>query len=116
MTRLRNRPLGLALILLLAVTGVQLAAARGLPPAADMLVICRGLTVVTIHVDADGNETAAPHLCPDAGLTVLAATADTPASLATALVWQGVVWPLAATSMQGQGHAAPRARGPPVAI
>lgn len=66
--------LGLALALLVGVTGIGLAAARGQSPAAGQIVICAGLTTLVIWTDAEGNPTSAPHTCPDAAPAYLADT------------------------------------------
>ncbi|MEL7092014.1 MAG: DUF2946 family protein [Pseudomonadota bacterium] len=50
---------------LLLVTSLSAASARGANPAAQSMVICSGHGVALIYLDADGNETRAPHLCPD---------------------------------------------------
>ena len=50
---------------MLAVTSVTLAAARGHAPAVGQMTLCVGGGMVMVAVDADGNPTAPPHVCPD---------------------------------------------------
>ncbi|GGX59992.1 hypothetical protein GCM10007385_31540 [Tateyamaria omphalii] len=66
-------PIVLSLALLLASLGT--AVARGAPQAEDKIVICSGTTVAVIFVDADGQPTTAPHVCPDCALHLFAALA-----------------------------------------
>jgi len=40
--------------------------ARADAPPAGQMVLCTGAGLVSVHVDAEGNPTGAPHLCPDA--------------------------------------------------
>ena len=58
--------------LLLVVTSHSMATARYADPAVDQMVICAGNGTVLIHIDAEGEPTQAPHLCPDCALHVLA--------------------------------------------
>jgi len=49
----------------LCVAGIASAWAGGQAPAAGSITICRGLHVVVIAVDANGNETTTLRTCPD---------------------------------------------------
>lgn len=61
-----TRPvLSLLLSALVLMTSISTAMARGAAPAADSLVICSAHGFEVIYLDAEGNETRAPHLCPD---------------------------------------------------
>ncbi|WP_372604253.1 hypothetical protein [Actibacterium sp.] len=55
----------LALALMLAMTSLTLAVARGQAPAVSDVVICSGFGLQVIHLDAEGNPVGAPHICPD---------------------------------------------------
>lgn len=67
-----RRPLSLALILCLALTGIGLGAARGTVMLDGQVVLCTGMGVVVVdHPGAPQR----PHLCPDMALSLLAATA-----------------------------------------
>ncbi|WP_147114859.1 hypothetical protein [Tateyamaria sp. syn59] len=102
------------LSLVLVVTSHSAATARGASAAVDQIVICSGAQVVTIFVDADGQPTAATHLCPDCALHLLAALVP-PAAAATSLPHgaTGVSWP-AGLAHEGSAVPNPSARGPPV--
>ena len=52
------------LCLFLALTSVTLAVARGAPGAVGVLVICTGVGLSRVAVDADGKPAAPPHICP----------------------------------------------------
>jgi len=64
----------LALCLFLAATSVTLAVARGAPGPVGVMVICTSEGMSRVTVDADGQPTAPPHVCPDC-LLALHATA-----------------------------------------
>lgn len=57
--------------LALLMTAQAMAQARGASAAAGQMVICTGTGPMVVHVDADGQPTDAPHLCPEAALHVL---------------------------------------------
>lgn len=56
---------GVGLAVILAVTGQSMAASRGATAATGQMVICVGTTAVVVYTDANGQPTAAPHICPD---------------------------------------------------
>jgi len=57
----------LFLILCLAITSYGVAAARGQnPDFGTEMVICTGVGMTTITLDADGNLVEKTHICPDA--------------------------------------------------
>lgn len=61
----------LALALVLALTSQSMAVARGSAAATGQIVLCTGAGPVAIYVDAEGQPTHAPHICPDSALNVL---------------------------------------------
>lgn len=65
--------LALALVLLLAVTSVTMAVARGQVHGLGEVALCTGVGLVTVAVDAQGNPVARPRYCPKctAGLYVV---------------------------------------------
>lgn len=71
--------LSLLLTLALAFTSLTMAQARGAAAATGQMVICSGLGTTIIYVDADGQPTQAPHMCPDC--LMLLATEGAPAPL-----------------------------------
>lgn len=115
---MRLRPLsGLILALVLALTSVTMAQARGQAMAVGQVVICSGGALVTVPVDAEGNPTGPAHICPDCALTLFAAPPATPPVIATRADWQAVPHlsqPEATPVVRG---AAPKsARGPPFQV
>jgi hypothetical protein len=111
------RPLAAILLALtLVVTGQSLALARGTATAAGEMVICTGTGTVTVPVDAEGNPTGPPVVCPDCALTAMAAMPVTQAVAGLALSSRarrtGLPRQVAAVSRE---RVAPRARGPPSA-
>ena len=79
MTRVLRTYLALTLSLVLVVTGIGSAAARGMPGPAGQMVICTGHGPVMIYLDEHGEPTRAPHLCPDGALSLLQMAGDMPA-------------------------------------
>ncbi len=60
----------LAVALILAVTSVGLAVARGQRVPAGLIEICTGAGTVMLALDAEGKPAGPVHLCPDAALFV----------------------------------------------
>ncbi|MEO9650802.1 MAG: hypothetical protein ABJ360_06290 [Roseobacter sp.] len=65
MKRVPNTFFGVFLALMLVLTGQSMAVARGSMAAAGQMVICTGVGTTTVYIDAEGNPTAAPHVCPE---------------------------------------------------
>ncbi len=65
MTRVVSTAYALALAAVFALAGVTWAMSRGQAPAADVAVICSGVGVVAVMLDADGHPTGGLHPCPD---------------------------------------------------
>ncbi|THD81523.1 hypothetical protein E7811_16585 [Aliigemmobacter aestuarii] len=108
--------LALLLALMLSLTSVTMAVARGQATGGEAMVICSGYGVVTITLDEDGNPVGPVHLCPDClaglGLAVLpdAPTVQRPASRSAAVVAVARALPA------GASLPLPKARGPPAAV
>lgn len=78
------RPLPLILILLVALTGIGLGAARGTVRLDDRIVLCTGHGVVVIarpDASGTGDPALSGHLCPDMALSMLAALTPDPVAL-----------------------------------
>ncbi|SMX49221.1 hypothetical protein MAA8898_04227 [Maliponia aquimaris] len=100
----------------LAVTGLSVAQARGQAGPAGALVICQGLTVVTILVDAEGQPVEQAHVCPDAALALFVHVGDAAPLVSRAVAWDAIAWPGADSVGVAQWGQAARARGPPVVL
>ncbi|MEM6758643.1 MAG: hypothetical protein AAF601_04110 [Pseudomonadota bacterium] len=101
---------------MLVATSIGAASARGAAPVADSIVICSGHGVELVYLDADGNETRAPHLCPDclmhlAGLPSGVAVLALPADAAGAHLRPGYAAQLHVSLRHG-----PSARAPPAVV
>ena len=111
------RPLLAGLLaLVIGFTGFQTAAARGQSAPAGIAEICIGTTVVTVHVDRDGNPVSQRHLCPDGAFALFAAAAGGDVAILTQPLW--LRWDAAPVRASMTGRTLPRAqaRGPPVAV
>lgn len=98
----------------MAMTGLSAAAARGQADPAGTMVICRGLTVVTILVDGDGTPVEAPHICPDASLSLFVALAGASGQAdPRVLRWVSVTWLMPDQPARAEPSRIAQARGPP---
>ena len=106
----------LLLALVLALTSQSMAVARGAAPAAGKVVLCSGGGFVAVYLDAEGEPTSAPHICPDAALNF---TADHSATGAQA-PWHLVTGSAPAAMQATQPPLAPRRaahpRAPPLTV
>ena len=107
---------GILLAVVLAATGLSVAHARGQADPAGSMVICRGLTVVTVLVDAEGNPVELPHVCPDAALALFVETGAVTLPSAVALIWRSVDWDQPVLAPVEQARSQVRARGPPASF
>lgn len=105
----------LLLSLVLAISSVSMAVARGQAPMGDTVELCIGGAATTVTLDANGSPVSTPpHLCPDC---ISAASAfDLPAPLALPVpVWRERQADAGAEPRQTRAVATvfPAARGPP---
>jgi len=116
MTRHPRSLLAIILALLMAVTSVTMAVARGQTRVAGEVVICSGYGLTTITVDEFGNEVTEVQICPDMALGLMAAVAhalpfvERPAGRVSDLI---LVEP---RLLHSRSYVAVRARGPPVSV
>ncbi|MBY6112868.1 hypothetical protein KUW09_06995 [Mameliella alba] len=108
--------IGIFLAVVLAVTGLSAAHARGQTGPAGSIVICKGLTVATILVDAEGQPVEQPHICPDAALALFVETGETDLPAAIAVTWRAVDWPQARPVQARAAVTHTWARGPPASL
>ena len=101
------------MVVILALTSLTMAVARGQTYVAGEVVICTGYGVTTISVDENGDPTGPVQLCPDMVLAMMSAL-DTPAPSVSRPEGSTEVIALAAiVSAHGLAAPAPRARAPP---
>lgn len=104
------------LSMILAVTGLSLATARGTAPDIGVeVVICSGVGMTTITLGPDGEPVKQTHLCPDA-VALFAATFSVPA-LGEPQIRLLAYLSLPAPVLEGsRDELTPSARGPPVPV
>jgi hypothetical protein len=112
------RPLfGLVLALCLALTSGAMAVARGQAPAVGQIVLCTGLGVVSVGIDAEGNPTGPAHICPYCVLAAFAVVEPSPAGPARPLTWRAARWPDPGPPPAVSRRALPpAARAPPISV
>lgn len=111
-----RRAFSLIFSLMLVAASHNMAQARGAEPAVDRMVICAGARAVTVYVDASGDPTHAPHMCPDCALHSLGVLPEALPSLGLAPIfsYHATVEAALAVCLLTYGHA--MARAPPVLI
>ncbi|WP_299374980.1 hypothetical protein [uncultured Tateyamaria sp.] len=104
------------LSVMLVMSSIGFATARGADPAVDRMVICIGASAQVVYIDAEGRPTAAPHLCPDCTLHALDAVLPTQGHVAHPMrLAKG-------SGLTGNGSAkqspdsTTRVRGPPLTV
>ncbi len=102
------------LSLSMAAFGLSVAKAQGAAPAAGMSVICSGDMVMTVFVDADGQPTTAPHLCPDCAMAAASGLVPAPAGVsAMERASEHHILPAITAPVTLRRARVPQARGPP---
>ncbi len=106
----------LALVLILALTSQTMVVAQGQAMAVGEIEICHGLGVVSQPVDAEGNPTGPPVICPDFA-TAISLEGESAARVPLlARLWITSVYVLETTRAYGRSAPAASARGPPVLV
>ena len=116
--RVLNRLIALILAAALFALGVAAASARGQTTAGgQVLVFCSADGLVQATIDAEGQPTGGKHLCPElaAGLLGAAALAAPGVPAPMAMLLAEAHPPVLALCPKAV-RAAPRARGPPIAV
>lgn len=102
--------------LMLVVTSHSVVLARGSETAVDQMVICKGSQAVTVYIDASGEPTLAPHMCPDCTLLGLDGLPRGVFVLGRAPVFSHQAATEAALAMQPLAYSHAMVRAPPVSI
>lgn len=107
---------GLLSVVLIAISSVQLAAARGQSPAVGTMVICSGSGPLMVLVDETGQPTGGVMVCPDYALSVFADMDSAAPEAVGVPVWRDL-WS-ARTVSHGRAADLPRTqpRGPPLSV
>ncbi|HGG05573.1 MAG TPA: hypothetical protein ENK28_08945 [Aliiroseovarius sp.] len=101
------------LALLLAITGLSFAQARGTSPDVGVeMVICSGISMRTVIIGADGQPVEKTHICPD-GSFIFAADFALPQMIAPTPRLLALVQPNTARTFLSRHELTPSARGPP---
>lgn len=103
-----------ALLLMVALTSVQLAAARGQSPAVGTMEICTGTGPVHIVVDENGEPTGGVMICPDYALAFYADLNLSAPDIRPADIWRAAWLGHAAVLAAEQSAPLSQPRGPPV--
>lgn len=116
MRRILPHITGLLCVIVVAITSVQLAAARGHAPAVGTMVICTGTGPLMILVDETGQPTGGAMVCPDYALAFYADLQTAAPEALRVDLWTGL-W-VALTESRSHGAPTPlsQPRGPPVAV
>lgn len=99
--------------LVIGLTSVQLAAARGQAPAVGMMEICTGTGPIHILVDENGQPTGNVMICPDYALAFFADPAPNPTSAQRTDIWQTLRFDRTAAVSADHRSPESQARGPP---
>ncbi|SMX29403.1 hypothetical protein TRP8649_03537 [Pelagimonas phthalicica] len=100
--------------LMLALTSQTLAVAQGQAAAVGELEICHGFGVVSIPVDAEGNPTGPPIVCPDFAAALALEGQDGPSLAALNPVWNTADFVPGTYRNSGRAPRLASARDPPV--
>ncbi|WP_152464279.1 hypothetical protein [Sulfitobacter sp. THAF37] len=104
------------LALMLALTSQSMAVARGSAAATGQLVLCTGTGPLAVYVDAQGNPTGAPHICPDSALNIVFAGDVPPVLLPRRLVFLGQGRTEAVQPPRAAQRPTPPSRAPPAVV
>lgn len=108
--------LRLALILVLVLTGLTLAGARGQARIAGEMVLCAGEITMLVTVDAQGNPVKRVTICPDMAPSLMQAVAMTADFAAPERAAHGFKTAFLQLSPVGQPAVTAQARGPPFLV
>lgn len=106
----------LALALLITVTSVTFAAARGQSPAVGTMEICTGTGPIHILVDENGEPTGGVMICPDFALAFFADVWTEGPTVQPVSHWQAMWIARGRESAVSTVLAKAQARGPPVRV
>ncbi|MCR9109891.1 hypothetical protein [Marivita sp. XM-24bin2] len=106
----------LALAVLVALTSVQFAAARGQSPAVGVMEICTGTGPLHILVDETGDPTGGVMICPDYAMAVFADVWTQSPELGRVKLWHAVWLPRSAVDAASILEKTAQARGPPAPV
>jgi hypothetical protein len=106
----------LALALMIGVTSVQLAAARGQAPAVGTMEICTGTGAIHILVDENGEPTGGVMICPDYAMAFFADVWVVPPAALRVDAWQEVWVGQGDVAAQHLIRVETQARGPPLSV
>ncbi|MCT4558296.1 MAG: hypothetical protein N4A61_09580 [Pelagimonas sp.] len=111
------RPLaGATLALVLLLTSLTVAAARGQTTPAGEMVLCLGGHAVTVTVDADGNPVEYTHICSDFAMTFFVDAGGAFVPGAPVSVWTTAYLDQAHERSAGRDMPQAQARGPPLVV
>ncbi|OJI93973.1 hypothetical protein LY10_00270 [Planktotalea frisia] len=102
------------LVALVVLTAQSAAAARTMPDASGQMVICTGNGPMMIYIDANGEPTGAPQICPEYALSLIVAVALDAPVMSKRVVWSELRSVERVLKQATVRLGTPMARGPPV--
>lgn len=108
--------LSLLLTLSLAFTSLTMAQARGAAAATGQIEICSGAHATIVYVDAQGQPTKAPHVCPDCLIVLAPGEAHHPLIPIHAVLPAPAPDRLSACNVPHPSGVTPPSRAPPLSV
>ena len=108
--------ISLTLALALVLTSQAMASVRGASEATGQAVLCIDGAMVTVHLDAEGQPTKAPHYCPECMLLALASASVPPGAVLAVAVSPAVFDLLAPQAVPVLCGITLRTRAPPPSV
>lgn len=97
-------------------TAQAFAQARGAQVATGQMIICVGTTTLVVYVDAEGQPTEAPRLCPEGAVSIWSVVPPVPAQLVLLGAPREVHEPRPILRVRALGSHPYHSRGPPVLL
>ena len=108
--------ISLCLATLVVLTAQSAALARTMPDATGQMVICTGTGPMMVYVDANGEPTGAPQICPEYALGLIVALESAVLELDAHGVWHRLGALYVGLELSVLRLGTPNARGPPVLV
>lgn len=109
--------IGLTLALVIAMTSLSMAVARGQAVVGGEIVICTTYGTQTITLDASGTPVGPQHYCPDCALSLFAAASGAALVMPWLDAGRGIrLAPAPLGTLLAAVTLTPSARGPPVIV
>lgn len=104
------------MVLILGLTSQAMAVTRGAAAATGQVVICNGSGTMVLYLDAEGQPTAAPHICPDCALSDGAGVTPAAALAPWAVLYHGQALLVKPYTVIAPVTQIPQCRAPPLPV